>query len=424
MPSRLAEYFAYDGLTDQGIPDEYLTTVSRWPVDFNIKQARKVYHALQPVVTPLAEWGAPTWDTLMLPQRLSSLLIETILSDHSHELSRWDLPSFQSQANVVCWQIVYSAAPSHLQCPPTGLSSPSFASPTSQRSNHVFQMESSEITGEHLRHVYRCFRDCLVVICPRLDETLYVMREVGLMAGQIRKQKPRSGVGIILSSWQVVAVAVDGLAVRHSPALDIRNGVKGLGEGILLLMHLLNPTLIALQIPWMPTGANELYHKDWWPVVTGPTLPKPIQAHTSLPILPEEIIQTIIYYTDWHTHILVLPLVSRLFRYLSLAHPRIGNHILLGHDRGFRFYVRHISANNSGLATLTRRIGQRGIYGTFQHSRIAKAEDFQSNTPRGRQRTLPRRSTYVREGAEPKPDSYIGVQVLHGMWGMVGEGKT
>ncbi|KAF8596865.1 hypothetical protein BDV93DRAFT_548152 [Ceratobasidium sp. AG-I] len=437
MPPELSKYFdENDGETSNDVPEQYLTSVSRWPApSFNAKQVRKVYYASQPTTTLLEEWGAPTWDTLSPPQHLSSFLIKTIVSDHAYELSGRDMPSFEQGNNIVCWQIVYAAAPSHLQSPPIDAPFPyrvsKTTSPRQPSSLLPFQMASSRITKEHLQHVYRLFRHCLVTICSRLDKPLYVMHEVGLMAGQIRNRKPRSGVGIIVSSWQVIAVAVDGQTVRHSPALDIHNGRKDLGDGALLLMHLLNPILIAPPLPWMPNELNLLYDRTWWSSATSPLL-QLAKAHNSMAILPVDIIRMIIYYTDWHTHIFILPLVSRLVRLIALSHPRIGNHILLGHDKDNIFRVRHMNSTDSTLATFTRTAELSPPYellDTFQHPRGVWAHELPPSKRAQRLGSLYRSLRGLRYESDsdsepdleldPGPDPKIGVQVVRGRWEMV-----
>ncbi|KAF8596863.1 hypothetical protein BDV93DRAFT_570502 [Ceratobasidium sp. AG-I] len=200
----------------------------------------------------------------------------------------------------------------------------------------------------------------------------------------IRRAANWSGVGIVVSSWKDLAVTVDGQVVQHSPALDIHNDRNDLGNAI----------------PWMPSEWNLLYDNTWWPSATN-SIPQVLsQADNSAAILPVDIFCMIIYYTDWRTHVNTLPLVSRLVRFIALAHPRIGNHILLGHDK----YT---------LATLARIDEPRAPYrlvGTFQPPRKATVDELQKSKdllglgPAGR-------SLY---GLKSELDLQIGVQVVHG----------
>ncbi|KAH7335820.1 hypothetical protein B0J17DRAFT_719466 [Rhizoctonia solani] len=204
------------------------------------------------------------------------------------------------------------------------------------------------------------------------------MHQVNEMVNNMRKHGRTSEIGIVMSGWHVVAVAVDGFQVRQSPVLDLHDG-KELKDGILLLMHLLSPIFTTAKAPWRKES-----------LVNHPNV-----AST----LPEDIIQQIIHFTDLDTYS-ILSLVSRYFRSIYLAYPRVGHYILLGYGatanteskyKGAVFKVRNTDSTSSTLARLMRTascidnrlplwsyrakcylrcILRPGLAGTFQHLQL------------------------------------------------------
>lgn len=115
-------------------------------------------------------------------------------------------------------------------------------------------------TGEafkSLKSDYCWIRGCLITFYLRLDDPIYVAREVEQMVQKMRHDGHRypESVGIILSSQQeLVVVTVDDLETRHSPVLDIRTTPRGerpgrATDGRLLMTYLLSLTLTVSPLP-------------------------------------------------------------------------------------------------------------------------------------------------------------------------------
>ncbi|CAE6437033.1 unnamed protein product [Rhizoctonia solani] len=101
------------------IPYEYLKTVDSWPPPrFDTIRAELEYNELQPLIVPLSEWGVPNWEVLTVPQKLASSLVKTLIEDYTDELALAHYPSVWHKVGLFCWQVVNTAAPSHLICPP------------------------------------------------------------------------------------------------------------------------------------------------------------------------------------------------------------------------------------------------------------------------------------------------------------------
>ncbi|KAG8739666.1 hypothetical protein FRC11_000593, partial [Ceratobasidium sp. 423] len=326
------------------IPAEYLASIEFWPkLRYNAAEAQLQYDELHPIIAGPSEWDALTWDDLLVPQHLSISLVKILVDDYSDELALCCYPRTWARLGAFCWNIANAAALSHLLCPPAD------ATPQSN-TLYVFDINhprKDKMFGPHptthyyLEHKgnmsrFYWFRGCLITICPRLDESAYRIHKIVQMVRKLRKHDRTHGVGIIMSGWHLVTVAINGSEVRHSPVLDLHDG-KEPKDGILLLMHLLSPTFTRSKAPWHT--------------------PPPEQPHNTHTNLPDDIMHQIIHFTDFNTYTR-LSLVSHYFRSICLAHPRIGDHILLGYEATpgseHVFRVRSTSSTDSELATLKR----------------------------------------------------------------------
>ncbi|KAG9079949.1 hypothetical protein FS749_008177 [Ceratobasidium sp. UAMH 11750] len=336
------------------IPNEYLTTARQWLAPtFNIDAALQLYETLQPRVIGLEEWGAPTWDTLSLAQHLAVQLVETTIVDNYTKLGVPDRSSRHFEIATICWKIACAAAPSHLLCPAVEAS---MSRNMLYASHKLANRQCYYIIKKDMHRMYCWFRGCLVTICIRLDEDLYVKREVGLMAKFLRNRGRTSGLGIVMSSRQMVAVSVDGPEVRHSPALDIHDVSWSpghdteykptLGSGLLLLIHLLSPALMVDKTPWNPSFDSPRNRRS---------------------ALPDDIIRHIVHFTDDDTYHFVLPLVSRHIRSYCLEHPRIGDYTLLTFNSDDYFNVLHHPTGTPSIRAKLVRTYSNVVQHSFQH---------------------------------------------------------
>ncbi|KAL5632061.1 hypothetical protein ACGC1H_000174 [Rhizoctonia solani] len=266
---------------------------------------------------------------------------------------------------------------------------------------------------------YCWFRGCLVSFCPRLDQPAYMMHQVGQMVECLRKHGRTTDVGIVMSGWHVVAVAVDGHEVRHSPVVDLHDG-KQLKDGMLLLMHLLAPTFTVSKTPWR-NGSS--IHRA---------------ANTST--MPEEIVQQIIHYIDPDTYS-ILPSVSQYFRSIYLTYPRVGDQILLGFEaaatsgpicKGPAFKIRSTDSNSSTVARLARPakcvdnrlplwryrakcysycVLRPGLAATFQH--------LQAGTGPLKRPADRRERVFFRDVIRGNKHPEMRIQALGGLWVML-----
>ncbi|KAG9080030.1 hypothetical protein FS749_008157 [Ceratobasidium sp. UAMH 11750] len=348
----------FNGPTVLPIPNEYLTTARQWLAPtFNIDAALQLYETLQPRVIGLGEWGAPTWDTLSLAQHLAVQLVETTIVDNYTKLSVPDRSSRHFEIATICWKIACAAAPSHLLCPAVETSR---SESMLYASHKIVNNECYSIIEKDKHRTYYWFRGCLVTVCIRLDEDLHVKREVGLMAKFLRNRGRTGGLGIVVSGRQMVAVSVDGLEIRHSPALDIHDASWSpgrdaeykltLGNGLLLLIHLLSPALTVDKTPWNLSFGS---------------------PHNSSSALPDDVIRHIVHFTDDDTYHFVLPLVSRHIRSYCLEHPRIGGYTLLAFNSDASFNVLHHATGTGSIrAKIVRKVDQRvqpALLDSFQH---------------------------------------------------------
>ncbi|KAG8705145.1 hypothetical protein FRC08_001818 [Ceratobasidium sp. 394] len=304
-----------------GTPIEYIGTVARWPPpNFDVSRAHEEYTQLAPIVLPTDDSGVPTWTCLTVGQRLSADLVQTVLLDHAEKLSNPDMNKRYS-FGVCCWQLLSAAAPCHLKLPATTENDPRQESYThSQLKRNPFQScltphyESffGSFGGESVDHQYHWFRGCLVVFCPRLDNAQYVEYEAVRIVENLRKYGRSTGVGIAFSGRHILAVAVDGDAVRCSHPLFFHDAKMQCQTGFLLATHLLSPLLAA--------DKTRCLRKP----------PPNLASAAAQTDLPKEIIQQIVFQFD-HDTFQGIHAVSRLFRELYVLHPRIGDHFLLSY---------------------------------------------------------------------------------------------
>lgn len=419
------------------LPEEYFAATSLWPSpDFDIEKAQRKYNTLEPIVIPFVDWGAPTWGTLSVAQHLATCLIRALVKDNSVEFKYSHFPFMQEQLGLFCWQLTCAAAPSNLICPPED--APPIDGMLYARTSDTDNL----LRGDHptihwqlgyggLQERFFWFRGYLIMFCCGLNEPAFMMREVERMVTRLRQRESPSHMGIIISSWHMVAVLLDGSEVHHSPVLDLHDGKSELKEGVLLLTHLLRPISTGSKTPWGKPPPSQPYN-------------------TTRSALPEDILREILYFSDHETY-LRLSFVSRRFRSICLAQPRIGHHALLSKEPGSNpiFKVRSTSSSSTSLATLTRteataagvdrhtsillyqeyrprnhQVLKPGLAGMFQHRQIG-VETYE-NLPEGiwwlrngkriRNRPMFLEWDNIMSG-EDFPE--LRIQVMDGVWKMV-----
>ncbi|KAG8707692.1 hypothetical protein FRC08_000341 [Ceratobasidium sp. 394] len=414
MPRHPSFYRYFDECTEivHPIPEEYLTTVSYWPdPTFNVQEALDAYNQLAPLTVDLEAWGAPTWDSLTVSQHLSVELVKKIVSDYKKTLAIADLMSEFGKVLLICWQVACAAAPSHVLCPAE-------ITPLSEEARLAVlgRTEWSErpsvapcqigVSIFRLSRPYCWFRGCLVKFCLRLDEDVWFKFEVIQMVKQLRKNGRDSGMGILISSLQLVAVAIDGSEIRCSPVMEFHNAKGDVRDGLLLLVHLLGSAATVNKCPWKNAP--------------------PLQCNTSS-ILPEEVIQHVLRFTDDDMYHFVLPLVSRLVRSLCLARPRVGNFVLTRVNSDGTYQV--LSTRESGAEACARlvRTNKRvdpDFLGVFQHHQVGiggRSDVFEKWIEERRKRDPWAASdfswgTLIRGKGMPM----MRVPVVGGVWDMVG----
>ncbi|KAJ1306367.1 hypothetical protein OPQ81_007373 [Rhizoctonia solani] len=424
-----AEYFEWEEMIK--IPTKYLTSIDLWPAPpFDTAQAQRQYKELQPLIAPPSEWGSPTWDSLTVSQRLSTCIAKTLVHDYSEELALAHYSSVWHKLGLFCWQVANVAAPSHLICPPldaTPQDTVLYVRTDLIKEPRAVRIIHLHMGGKGTLGRYCWFRGCLITFCPRLDQPAYMMHQVDRMAENLRRHDRKSGVGIVMSGWHIIAVAIDGSEVRHSTVLQLHDG-KELRDGMLLLIHLLSPALPNPNTPW---------HNR-------PSIRQPHNIY----ILPDEVLRHIIHFTG-HEAYLSMHLVSRQIRSICLTYPRIGHYILLSYKPNANseavFRVRNTSSTRSTLATLTRTkvsIGNalpiwwfsnkrysrcvlnRGLAGTFQYHQsgigplnASIGEEYNNEARRYR----PQRILF-RDMIKKDTHQDICIQIMDGIWEMVLEG--
>ncbi|KAG9088825.1 hypothetical protein FS749_001844 [Ceratobasidium sp. UAMH 11750] len=354
------DYFTQE---DEGllIPQKYLTTVSYWPcVTSDLPASPDEYCALKPALVGLEAWGVSSWSSLSVAQRLSVQLIETLISDYGEVLTMSELPSEHSKILLILWQLVCAAAPSHVLCPtraaPQSENITAALAHSHLRAGHLDLRNKAAIphrlSAEDFVLSYYWFRGCLITFCTWLHKEQHARVEIGRMAKQLRKNNREHGVGIIISAFEVVAVSVNGSKVCHSPVLDFHNGKGDVRDGLLLLMHLLSPTLAVRKVPWARASTTR---------------------RSTSSALPEEIIQQILCFTDEDTYYFVLPIVSRLIRSICLGRPRVGNFVLTAANADGTYRALSVVGLAAEKHVELVRISDKldaGLPYTFQHYQV------------------------------------------------------
>lgn len=438
-PDELSVYFDRREISVP-IPRKYLTTsISLWlDPEFDVEEVEERYINLYPIITSPTEWGAPTWDTLPVAQHLSAQLVRALVNDHSYELALDQFPCIQYSIGLFCWRVICAAAPSNLLCPPEDIipADGVLYATTYYRAPRQISTVPFLVGGEDLLNRYCWFRGCLITFCVRLDDPAHLMNEVNFMVEGLLYSGQAAAVGLIVSSRQMVAVAVNRSGsnpeVRHTPALAF-HGDRKLKDGLLLMMHLLSPML-----PGVP--------KTPWGHVSPP------EPSNSDAAFPKEVLEKIIQFTDFDTY-LNLPLVSRQFRMLCLMRPRVGYYTLLAKEPGPRpiFRVQSTSSATSSRATLARTTPPEpfswslkpwesfrgadttlrpGLGGSFQHRRVGVTQTLpeeisqmvEENTASNRKEVYPVDLGWKAVvGWENLPE--LRVQAVGGVWCMVKVGS-
>ncbi|CCO34122.1 hypothetical protein BN14_08214 [Rhizoctonia solani AG-1 IB] len=227
------------------IPSEYRAKeVNLWPTpNFDVKKRQQQYEALDSIVTPATEWGAPVWNQLTVSQRFSIDLTHCLLNKYSAKAALAYTPHIRKSIGRFCWNILCAATPSvplsleeaeeHPESNnlDRALSPPSTNYPTARFVPYrlVYDLDSKPSTvSTSIYDTHYCWvRDRFITFCLRLSDPAYVAHEIELMVEKIRLGGHEDCIGIILSSQQeMIAVAVDnGLKstrkVRHTPVLTI-----------------------------------------------------------------------------------------------------------------------------------------------------------------------------------------------------------
>ncbi|KAG9118754.1 hypothetical protein FRC07_006594 [Ceratobasidium sp. 392] len=408
-------------------PIEYIATVSRWPPPkFDTTQIHEKYEKLSLALLSIEEWGAPTWNTLTVAQKLSANLVQTILLDSADSLSNPDVRRMRASFGVCCWQLISAAAPSHLCCPsevPPSKASHSISrrdpltrslrdlksQSTYARSSCITPHYGSWVTtnDQSLDCKYYWFRGCLVVFCPRLEGAEYVEHQTLLMVETLRNHGRTNGIGIIFSGRHILAVAVDGDTVRCSHPLLFHDTKMNSQDGFLLATHLLSPLLTVNKTPWIPSLCSEL--------LAG-----------SAGRLPDEIIQQIAFHLD-HDSYRNLGYVSRFFREVYTQYPRVGNYILQGYTGNGNYRVLWTATGTVRTLHLQRDapFNKRHIslVHTFQHISYGPHNLYQGSDD----------NICIIGTAEPKSEGIISpgvkrvgnrwspvrLQAVHGIWSFV-----
>ncbi|CAE6448230.1 unnamed protein product, partial [Rhizoctonia solani] len=214
------------------IPEVYLIArLNLWPTPkFNIEECQQKYEAMDPTVLPITEWGAPTWDELSISQRGSIKITHYLLRKTSHAVANAYLPTVQEKIGRFCWDFLCASVPAFPIFPgeddarlllPDNVISCGFTLSSNFRP-YKMCYETGKKSFKNLRKDYCWIRGCLVTFCVQLGNPAYVAHEVEQMVQKMRLDGSTESVGIILSSQQeLVAVALDGPRVRHTPVLDL-----------------------------------------------------------------------------------------------------------------------------------------------------------------------------------------------------------
>ncbi|QRV88398.1 CHD5 domain protein [Ceratobasidium sp. AG-Ba] len=316
------------------VPDECLMSVSYWPnPTFDAETVSREYSSYNAMIAGLRDWGTLDWESMNFAQRLSFILVKKTVRDCQLALKAPDIESNYCQIVQACWRITCAAAPGLLSCPivlnPLSLD-PLYGYanlPRRKEISHNHFLYRGHTTVYPPRRPYYWFRGCLIKFCLRLDQENYVQYEIAGLVTRLRQNGRARGIGIVLSSDSVVAVAVDGERVCHSSVLRFYHRARGACEedGLILLLHLLSPYGTTRKNPWTST----------------PDFVKPVSTRYNL---SREILEHILFFLDEETYQFTLPLVSQEIRLLSFLRPRLLTFVVIGvnTDGGLSFFQRPI----------------------------------------------------------------------------------
>ncbi|QRV88441.1 hypothetical protein RhiJN_16459 [Ceratobasidium sp. AG-Ba] len=315
---------------DNAIPVEHLATVFYWPKpDPELEKVSSKYEVYNLSIMALHDWAAPTWQSLSVPQRLSLDLAKSIISDFTKILAHASLTINIGKIIIICWRIVCATAPSYLfsharpvnhydgilytstRMHKLGMGDDDEPNYTAEEAKRLFYPRLCVEIDYEVQPVSRpfCrFRNCLFKFCLRLDGDTYLKAEIVQMVDQLKRNGRTAGVGVLMSSCQLVAVAIDGCGARRSPILEFHDNKGNMQDGLLLLVHLLSPAFTVHRTPWAQVGF--------------------VASHGSSVTLPEDVLRHILRFTDEETYHFSLPFVSHLVRSICLSRPRVGDFIL------------------------------------------------------------------------------------------------
>ncbi|KAG8703579.1 hypothetical protein FRC09_004080 [Ceratobasidium sp. 395] len=341
-------------------PLEYVGTVWRLPkVSLDTYELDENYESLHAVETKASDWGVPNWDDLSPSQALSVKLVQAILVDHADVFTNPDVADQRGIHNLCCWQLVSAAAPSLLVCRPrrdkpsrakflmlpeiddpgyTEIARPRYFQgnicPQETREHGLeFRETMREKKRDNWDYICWTLRGCLIVFCPRLDTDEFVKSEVVATVAALNGSPSGKSVGIVYSGKHVMAVAIDGGIVQHTPALPMHDLKLNIQGGALLLVHLLsvqlgNKTFRGLSQRYSPTHS------------------------LSGGVFPVEILSEIIHCSDYEVYSQFFQ-VSRYTRFVCLSYPRVNESILL-HAVNGGFMVRDRTTGHQYSAHMRR----------------------------------------------------------------------
>ncbi|CAE7182906.1 unnamed protein product [Rhizoctonia solani] len=269
MPPDLESYdYVYP--SNVPIPQEYICSrVNLWPApNFDPDERQRKYEALQPIIIPVSEWGAPTWDKLSPSQQFSIEITHYLLRKYTYQFAIAYKPAIREDIIQSCWSVLSASLPAlplfpndnidGMKLPPRTLSCSNKWANATHIQGPCSRMHALK-SGEPFKSFdkdYCWVRGCLITLCTHLDDPIYVAHEVEQMVMKMRHDGHSESVGIILSTqMELMAVAMDGPQTRHSPVLDIRTTHRGerpgkASDGRLLLTYLLSPPLTVSPLPW------------------------------------------------------------------------------------------------------------------------------------------------------------------------------
>ncbi|EUC62496.1 F-box protein [Rhizoctonia solani AG-3 Rhs1AP] len=374
MPPNLDGYI-FSEYDERPVSEDYLCPrVNLWPApNFDIEERQQKYEALQPIIVPVTEWGAPTWDELSASQRFSIEITHYLLRTTSYRFASAYAPSIRRDIGEFCWNVLCASVPAlpifqeggmkNMNLPYRTLSCGwtnnwhslgAYVKMHSIENQEAFKLLDTD---------YCWIRDCLVTFCAHFNDPIYVAHEVEQMVEKMRHDGHPESVGIILSSQQeLVVVAVDGHKTRHSPVLDIRTTPRsenpgGATDGRLLLTYLLSPPLTVSPLPWR----------------TQPRM-LPCFPHSIIK-LPPEVLQMIIRFVDMGTY-LTLCRVSRSVHSICVANPRVGPYTILHRIPGFEtiFAAQCTDDGDGALKMIDLQCSSLRHYAAWEPQKIAPGE--------------------------------------------------